>query len=271
MRFLGGDCVLDPEFVACDASVVAVSEERGCVVVLSWRDGGFLHSIGSPFPRHMTPRGLRLLPNGCGIVVADAWFNRVCVYSVDGTLQRHARASGAFLPWDVEVIDDDGDGTGRDPSLLAVDMRECCVALFGAGDPVVVPYRDWCGSEDASLRPCALAVLRGGGGVDRDRDGPARAAVTGVVVRSKAGGVQVRVLPRVYQGVCLRVHATPTASVAPRLLAVIASVCYPVTAVFVCRVAVGCTVVLPRAVALYTPGHVHTVVSCVFARHPRRV
>ena len=124
VRFLGVGVLRSPEFVDADAAVVAVSEGCGRVSLLSWHDGSVFAQVGSegsaPGQLHC-PRGLRLLADGTGVVVADSWNNRLSVFSLVGEFVRvvGSKDQGLKLPRDVLECSSDGgfvvmNDSGRD-------------------------------------------------------------------------------------------------------------------------------------------------------------
>jgi hypothetical protein len=88
VRFIGVGVLDDPNYVDCDESTIAVSETWSHrISVLSWRDGTLLARCGcfGGEPGQLNgPCGLRLLADGSGLVVADAFNNRLCVFSLSG-------------------------------------------------------------------------------------------------------------------------------------------------------------------------------------------
>ena len=80
LRFVGEGLLEAPDYVSCSESLIAVSEtEKHRVVLLSWADGSLVARCDSKL---IEPRGLRLLANGSGVVVADKGNDRVCIVSV---------------------------------------------------------------------------------------------------------------------------------------------------------------------------------------------
>jgi sugar lactone lactonase YvrE len=114
VRFVGEDVVDLPEYVDCNADVIAVSEDRDDrITVLSWADG----SVRARFGNHGSgpgelngPRGVRLLADGSGLAVADSWNNRLCVFTLSGEIVAAAgnMEQGFNVPLDVLECASDG-------------------------------------------------------------------------------------------------------------------------------------------------------------------
>ena len=77
---------MDPDYVACSESVIAVSESADDrVALLSWADGSLLARFGSEGDgdgQLRIPCGLRFLADGSGVGVADKNNHRLCVLSI---------------------------------------------------------------------------------------------------------------------------------------------------------------------------------------------
>ena len=70
-----------PHYVDCNGVHVAVSEWVGqSVSVLSYADGSLVHRFGSKLVR--SPRGVKLLADGSGVIVADYHNHRVVLLSL---------------------------------------------------------------------------------------------------------------------------------------------------------------------------------------------
>jgi hypothetical protein len=87
VRFVGGGVLYRPEFVDCNADVIVVSHDWHCISVLLWADSSVLArfgSMGSGPGQLLWPRGVRLLDDGSGVVVADYSNHRLCVFTLSG-------------------------------------------------------------------------------------------------------------------------------------------------------------------------------------------
>jgi hypothetical protein len=84
VRFIGIGVLKKPEYVDCNADVIAVSESSNHrISVLSWMDGSVrarFGSFGSGPGQLFSPRGVRLLADGSGVVVVDMNNHRLCVH-----------------------------------------------------------------------------------------------------------------------------------------------------------------------------------------------
>ena len=92
IRFIGEGSLDGPEYVDASASVIAVTEHPPHrVTLLSWEDGSVIAQFGSQGsdPGQLRePRGVRLLADGSGVIVADMSNNRLCVFTMTGVLVR---------------------------------------------------------------------------------------------------------------------------------------------------------------------------------------
>jgi hypothetical protein len=98
VQHVGIGVLSQPDFVDCNADVIAVSETIiHRVTVLMWHDGGVVAQFGSEGcgPGQLNyPRGLRLMSDGSGLVVADSNNHRLCVFTLTGEF---TRALGRFV------------------------------------------------------------------------------------------------------------------------------------------------------------------------------
>ncbi len=107
VRFVGIGVLKEPQYVDCNADVIAVSE--ACyhrISVLSWADGSVraqFGSFGSGPGQLFSPRGVRLLADGSGVVIADYWSHRLCVFALSGEFVAAVgnRQQGLDYPRDV--------------------------------------------------------------------------------------------------------------------------------------------------------------------------
>ena len=174
VRIVGDGVLARPQYVACDDDAIAVSEAGNTVAVLRWSDGSLRTRLGGWRPgggggvggpaAFAHPAGLRLLPDGAGVVVADHWGHRVVVAAFDGTVT--AEINQIPFPNDV-VVTAEGEllvaGFGGN-ELLRATVGGAVVDTFG---------RHSHGRGDDATRtafhhpPYALALLPGGGLVVR--------------------------------------------------------------------------------------------------------
>ncbi len=106
LRFIGEGVLKQPEYVDCNDKVIVVSEECHRINVFAWRTGCLLTQTGSKgaCPGQLRyPRGLRLLPHNSGLVVADSWNDRLCVFGLNGEFVRAvgSKEQGLVYPHDV--------------------------------------------------------------------------------------------------------------------------------------------------------------------------
>ena len=106
VRFIGLNVLVKPDCVDSNESVIAVTEtEPHCVTLLSWSDESVLARFGGEGSRDgqlNRPRGLRLLSDGSGVVVADRGNDRLCLFSMTGVFMR---AVAVTCPRDVVECD----------------------------------------------------------------------------------------------------------------------------------------------------------------------
>ncbi len=82
-RVLGKTKLMYPQSVDCNAKVIVVTDwslysAHHSICILSWSTGAVLRRVGS---RHLEfPRGVRLLRDGSGVVVADTRHHRLCAF-----------------------------------------------------------------------------------------------------------------------------------------------------------------------------------------------
>jgi hypothetical protein len=158
VRFFGESVLRWPEFVDCNADVVAVSESTDDrISMLSWADGSVLARFGSKGSgpgRLRYPRGIRLLADGRGVVVVDSWNHRLCVFTLSGEFVAEVgnKEQGLHYPFDV---------------LKCAMDSSCIVTSWGSDnlvklsrDGVSVGVYDRHGSGNGILNyPTALAAL----------------------------------------------------------------------------------------------------------------
>jgi DNA-binding beta-propeller fold protein YncE len=114
VRFVGEGVLKSPEFVDCNADVIAVSEsDWHRISVFSWADGSVRARFGGygGGPSQLKhPRGVRLLADGSGLVVADYANHRLCVFTLSGEFVAAvgSREQGLHFPRDVLECVQDG-------------------------------------------------------------------------------------------------------------------------------------------------------------------
>ncbi len=177
----------EPQCVDCNTDVIAVSEYRCSISVLSWVDGTLLAQFGSE-PTQM-PRGIRLLADGSGLAVTDRVCSQLHVFSLSGELLRTCSwkswaSDGLESFFDVvECLFDEGSGfvlANRDSHELVKLSRDECGTFTRA---LSFGGCDGSGRSDF-IHPVALSVLPGGGLLVRE-------AVNDSLGMSKGGRLQV--------------------------------------------------------------------------------
>jgi hypothetical protein len=153
VRFIGEGVLNEPQYVDCNSDVIVVSEPgNNCISVMSWADGGLRVQFGSygrgPW-RLSSPRGIRLLVDGSGVVVVDCWNNRLCIFTLSGELVAAVVSGeqGLCLPYDVLECASDG-------SFIVANLCHSLVNL--SRDGVTVEVLGKLGNGDG---PGALSAL----------------------------------------------------------------------------------------------------------------
>ena len=159
VRFVGEGLLEEPEYVSCSELVIAVTETfKHRVALLSWADGSLLARFGSQGSEDGQldwPRGLRLLADGSGVVVADADNNRLCIFSTAGAFVRSLPTGNE--PFDVVECD------GGASFLVANWSDHTLCTVSAASGAAVAPYGD-AGSEHGQFDgPASLAIVPRGG------------------------------------------------------------------------------------------------------------
>jgi hypothetical protein len=167
VRFVGEGVLDKPQYVDCNADVIAVSESP-ChrISVLSWADGSVRARFGGygGGPGQLQhPRGVRLLADGSGLVVADSWNHQLCVFTLSGGFVAAVgnKEQGMNSPLDVLECVSDGSfivanylgypGPGS-RNLIKVGRDGVKVGMFGKN-----------GGDGELYQPTALAALPDGG------------------------------------------------------------------------------------------------------------
>jgi DNA-binding beta-propeller fold protein YncE len=169
VRFIGEGVLKEPQFVDCNADVIAVSEDCHRISVLSWADGSVRAQFGSrgSGPGQLNwPCGVRLLADGRGLVVADKENHRLCVFTLSGEFVATvgSRQQGLSLPYDVLECASDGS------FIVASFSSHKLVKLSRDGAKVGV-YGKFGDSNGEFIYPTALAALPDGGMVVREWEG----------------------------------------------------------------------------------------------------
>ena len=163
VRFVGEGVLNRPQFVDCNADVVVVSESwNHRISVFSWADGSVRAQFGSggSGPGQLNyPRGVRLLADGSGLVVADENNHRLCVFTLSGEFVTAvgSREQGLYYPYDVLECASDG-------SFIVANTYADNLIKFSRDGAKVGVYGD---GEFGG--PTALATLPDGGLVVRER------------------------------------------------------------------------------------------------------
>ena len=167
---------LQPLCVDCNDDTIAVSEACHRVSLLSLGDGALVGRFGyrGAAPGQLNgPRGLRLLPRGAGVVVADSGNKRVVVFSLAGDVVRVIpgfRKPFDVLPWRSDSGDTEESGEAgflvasfTSHTVVRVSDDGAVLGCLGSGKRGV-------GAGDL-LRPTALAWSPEGGVVVRENHG----------------------------------------------------------------------------------------------------
>ena len=164
VRFVQHGAMWTPQYVDCNASVIAVSESSlvfARISVLSWRDGRVLAqfgSYGSDPGQLYNPHGVRLLADGSGLVIADASNSRLCVFSLAGEFVRALGSKERGFSEPVDVVECAANGSFVTTNLWGHNLVE----ISQDGEIVGVYGKE--GSGDGEFdRSTALAALPDGG------------------------------------------------------------------------------------------------------------
>jgi hypothetical protein len=173
LRVIGKGVVLSPQYVDCNANVIAVSETwMHTIAVLAWADGNLLARFGGYGDTDGSlcrPHNLRVLRDGSGVVVADCHNHRLCVFGLNGNFVRtKGSANEMYRPYD--VLEDCQGG------FYVADR--CCPPLIRANDMHMasLPHEE-----------VVMAMYRKDNTMQVIRDGRARLEWIGVCV---AVGIQ---------------------------------------------------------------------------------
>ncbi len=168
VRFVGEGVLKSPQYVDCNADVIAVSEDCPRISVLSWADGSVRAQFGSEGsgPGQLNdPCGVRLLADGSGVVLADCFNTWLCTFTLSGEFVAvvGSREQGLYLPYDVLECASDG-------SFIVANGSDNLVKLSRDGVKVGVNGEKGGGNGEFN-QPTALAALPDGGMVVRECNG----------------------------------------------------------------------------------------------------
>ncbi len=158
VRFVGEGVLNEPQYVDCNADVIAVSESsNNRISVLAWEDGSMLAQFGS-YGRGghqlLSARGIRLLADGSGVVVADCLKHRLCIFTLSGELVAAVDSVGQGVNYPRDVLE-----CGSDGSFIAASWgSDNLVKLSRDGVKVEMYGRYGCGDGQFN-GPSALAAL----------------------------------------------------------------------------------------------------------------
>ncbi len=167
LRFVGVGLLRRPQYVDCNADVIAVSEDCHRLSVLSWLDGSLLAQFGSEGsgPGQLKyPRGVRLLADGSGLVVADYDNYRLCVFRLSGEFVRAVRHTKQSLSCLRDVLE------CNDGFVVADSAAHNLSKVSAAGEVMGVYGKKGSGDSEFNY-PASLTALPGGGLVVLERIG----------------------------------------------------------------------------------------------------
>ncbi len=180
VRVIGAQVLSKPMFVDCNAAHIVVSEAFSRVTVLAWHDGSVLARFGDVCGADnsiQSLRGIRLLADGTGVIVADLGSHRVCVFTLTGELVTATAASTQLLF----------------PSAVVESPSDACVVVACYTKPLlkvslshgsVVDTFGRHGSARCEFNyPCAMAALPEGGLLVREHDSKRLQMFHGLVLR----------------------------------------------------------------------------------------
>ena len=161
VRFVGEGLLEEPNYVTCSESVIAVSESsQHRVTLLSWVDGSLLARFGSKGSGDGQldwPRGLRLLSDGSGVVVADQWNHRLCIFTATGAFVRSLPTGKHSF----DVVEVDGGA-----SFVVANHIEHTLCKVSGASGAVTPFGGRGSGNGQFNGPVALAVVPRGGSDD---------------------------------------------------------------------------------------------------------
>lgn len=142
VRFVGEGVLDGPQYVDCNADVIAVCETtRHCITIMSWTNGSVRARVG----KHghnlgglNYPKGIRLLADGSGVAVADLYNHRLCVFTLHGDASPAvgSMAQGLSHPQDVVECALDGSfivANRYDGNLVKLSQSGVKQGLYNTG------------------------------------------------------------------------------------------------------------------------------------------
>jgi hypothetical protein len=164
VRFVGEGVLKAPQCVDCNADIIVVSEVY-ChhISVLSWADGSLrarFGSYGSGPGQVQFPCGVRLLADGSGLVVADSWTRRLCVFTLSGNF---VSAVGNKMRSPYDVLE-----CASDRSFIVANDKDHNITKLNRDNSDFEVYGKKGRGDGEFLCPTALAALPDGGLIVRD-------------------------------------------------------------------------------------------------------
>jgi hypothetical protein len=157
VRFVREGVLNKPEFVDCNADIIAVSEDCHRITVLSWADGGVRAQVGGEGsgPGQLKYlKCVRLLSDGSGMVVADCCNNRLCMFSLRGEFVAVVGSGEQGLTNPCDVLERVSDG-----SLVVTNFGNRVLVQLSRDGVKIGAGR----SDPKFSGPIALAALPGDG------------------------------------------------------------------------------------------------------------
>ncbi len=169
VRFVGEGVLNRPQFVDCNAAVIAVSEGCHRISVLFWADGSVVAQFGSKGkgPGQLDfPRGVRLLADDNRVVVADYNNQRLCVFWLSGefVVAVGSEKQDLYCPFDVLECASDG-------SFIVANYGGHNLVKLSRDGVKVGGFGKKGGGNGKFNYPTALAALPDGGMVVREYGG----------------------------------------------------------------------------------------------------
>lgn len=139
VRFVGVGVLQWPENVDCNAGAIVVSESSSHrISVFSWADGTVRAQFGSrgDCPGQLLwPRGIRLLADGSGVMVADCNNHRLCVFTMSGDFVTEVGSKKQCLCYPHDALECVVDGSfivasSQHNSLIKVNRDGVATGMF---------------------------------------------------------------------------------------------------------------------------------------------
>jgi hypothetical protein len=139
VRLIGLGNLDMPEYVDCNADVIAVLARHSRVTVFAWADGSPRARFGSQDSgpsKMILPQSIKLLADGSGVVIVDTSSNQVRVFTLSGVpvATVGSRKNGLIYPYDALEYAADGSfivanqGAGN---VVKLSRDGTCVVLSG--------------------------------------------------------------------------------------------------------------------------------------------